>query len=90
MGLNMSKRSGPYPHQYTIVKVDHFDGKVTYELRFNSEVVREYPDTALQSAIEALAKIEEYQGLKKESELYKLELNTVLASVKQTETSEES
>jgi hypothetical protein len=87
MGLIMSKRSGPYPHQYTIVKVDHYDGRVTYELRFNNEVVREYPETALQHAIDGLTKIEEYQGLKRESELFKLDLKTVLADIKESEAS---
>lgn len=82
----MSKRAGPYPTKYTIVKVDHFDSRVTFELRRNNEVIREYPETALQSAVDALAKIEEYQGLKKESELYSLDLSKVSAQ----ETTEES
>lgn len=76
MGLIMSKRSGPYPLTYKIIKVEHFDGTTTYDLRKNNEVVRTYPDSALQSAIDALAKIEEYQGLTKESELYKLDLDS--------------
>lgn len=71
----MSKRHGPYPTKYTIVKVDHYDGRITFELRNNNEVIREYPETALQHAIDALTKIEEYQGLRKESELFSLDLS---------------
>lgn len=72
----MSKRSGPYPTIYTIVKVDLYDNSTTYELRKNNDVIRVFPETALQAAIDALQKIEEYQGLTKESELYKLDLNS--------------
>lgn len=67
----MSKRSGPYPLVYTIVKVDHFDGTTTFELKRNTDVLKIYPVEALQHAIDALARIEEYQGIRKESELYK-------------------
>jgi hypothetical protein len=82
----MSKRAGPYPTKYTIVKVDHYDGRVTFELRNNNDVIREYPETALQHAIDALTKIEEYQGLRKESELFSLDLT----KGSKTETTEES
>jgi len=75
MGLKMSKRSGPYPLVYTIVKVEHFDGTTTFELKRNTDVLKVYPVEALQHAIDALARIEEYQGIRKESELYKFTAN---------------
>jgi hypothetical protein len=56
---------------YTINKVDHFDGSTTFELKRGSEVVKIYPAEALQHAIDALARIEQYQGLRKESEVYR-------------------
>lgn len=82
----MSKRAGPYPTKYTIVRVDHYDSRITFELRSNNEVIREYPETALQHAIDALTKIEEYQGLRKESELFSLDLS----KDSKAETSDES
>lgn len=67
----MSKTSPrPTPLTYTIVKVDHFDGTTTFELKRNNDVLKVYPVEALQHAIDALARIEEYQGIRKESELY--------------------
>jgi hypothetical protein len=56
---------------YTINKVDHFDGTTTFELKRGSDVIKIYPAEALQHAIDALARIEQYQGIRKESEVYR-------------------
>ena len=68
----MSKISPRQPQlTYTIVQVESFDGTVTFELKRNNEVLKIYPAEALQHAIDALTRIEQNQGIRKESELYK-------------------
>lgn len=67
----MSKALSKPQTTYTINQVDSFDGTTTFELRRGREVLKIYPSEALQHAIDALARIEEYQGITKESELFK-------------------
>jgi hypothetical protein len=68
----MSKTSSKQtPITYKIVQVDHFDGSTTFEIRRDLETLMSYPAEALPHAIEALKRIEQFQGIKKESELFK-------------------
>ena len=67
----MSKISRAVSDVYIIVQVDSFDGTTTYELRRNNETIKSYPAEALQHAIDGLTRIEQFQGLTSEAEMYK-------------------
>lgn len=61
--------------KYTLVQVEHFDGKVTFQIQDNlGEVVREFPSDASNFAIEALKRIKEYNGLAKETPMYEVDV----------------